>query len=315
MMELSKPLIYTLLFFVMMVWGFNVIAIKVLVENFAPVTITAFRILVAGIVVMGFLAAKKEFRRLTWSQFGFITLGAMTGILGHHFFLATGLTATNASNAGLILGLVPLMTALFAILFLGDRLTVLKSLGIVFGLAGVAFIVLNGTGSLGSISRGDVYVFLAVVTQAISFITIKRATQTMDARLVTGWIQMIGALFLFAVSFQMEPEGMSSLTSAPLGVWSVFFASALLATAMGHMVYNKAIHQIGAGETAIFINLTPFFSLTGSYVFLGETIVVEQLIGFIFIVLGVVLGTGALEKKQPKAPSLPDSEERSHAAN
>ncbi|WP_181347847.1 DMT family transporter [Thalassobacillus sp. CUG 92003] len=312
---MSKPLIYTLLFFVMMVWGFNVIAIKVLVENFAPVTITAFRILVAGIVVMGFLAAKKEFRRLTWSQFGFITLGAMTGILGHHFFLATGLTATNASNAGLILGLVPLMTALFAILFLGDRLTVLKSLGIVFGLAGVAFIVLNGTGSLGSISRGDVYVFLAVVTQAISFITIKRATQTMDARLVTGWIQMIGALFLFAVSFQMEPEGMSSLTSAPLGVWSVFFASALLATAMGHMVYNKAIHQIGAGETAIFINLTPFFSLTGSYVFLGETIVVEQLIGFIFIVLGVVLGTGALEKKQPKAPSLPDSEERSHAAN
>ena len=59
---MSKPLTYTLLFFVMMIWGFNVIAIKVLVENFAPVTITAFRILLAGIVVMLILGIKKEFR-------------------------------------------------------------------------------------------------------------------------------------------------------------------------------------------------------------------------------------------------------------
>ncbi|MFG6120206.1 DMT family transporter [Thalassobacillus sp. B23F22_16] len=293
---MSKPLTYTLLFFVMMIWGFNVIAIKVLVENFAPVTITAFRILLAGIVVMLILGIKKEFRKVTRPQLIYITIGALTGILGHHFFLSVGLTATNASNAGLILGLVPLMTALAAILFLGDRLTVLRMIGIVSGLIGVSFIVMNGEGSVGSISRGDLYIFLAVVTQAVSFIAIKRATETMDARLMTGWMQIAGAFFLFVVSAQLEPDGLATLTTGTPLAWIVFLASAILATGLGHMVYNKAIHQIGAGETAIFINLTPFFSLTGSYLFLGERIMVEQLYGFLFIVTGVILGTGALEQ-------------------
>ncbi|MFG6115470.1 DMT family transporter [Halobacillus sp. MO56] len=293
---MSKSLTYTLLFFIMMIWGFNVIAIKVLVESFAPVTITAFRILLAGIVVMLFLGIKREFRKITRQQAGYITLGALSGILGHHFFLSVGLTATNASNAGLILGLVPLMTSLFAIIFLGDRLTLLRMIGIILGLTGVSFIVLNGEGSVGSISRGDVYIFLAVVTQAVSFIAIKRATETMDARLITGWMQILGAVFLFVVSIQLEPSGLSTLTTGTLADWLVFLASAILATGIGHMVYNKAIHQMGAGETAIFINLTPFFSLTGSYLFLGERIMAGQLFGFLFIVMGVILGTGALEQ-------------------
>ncbi|MCP3740289.1 DMT family transporter [Rossellomorea sp. BNER] len=295
---MSKPIIYGLLLLIMMIWGFNVIAIKVLVEYFAPVTITAFRILTAGIVVMMFLGVKKEFRRVTKQQFVYVTVGALTGIFGHHYFLASGLTITSASNTGLILGLVPLMTTLFAIFFLGDRLTILKFFGILLGLTGVSFIVLNGTDSISSISKGDFYVFCSVITQAISFIYIKKATKTMDPLLITGWMQIIGALFLFIVSFQMEPQGISSLSGGNLWVWGVFFASAILATGIGHMFYNKAIHQLGAGETAIFINLTPFFSLTGSYLFLDETIALPQLLGFIFIVAGVIFGTGALENKQ-----------------
>jgi drug/metabolite transporter (DMT)-like permease len=302
MIHLSRPITYLLLLLIMMIWGFNVIAIKILVEYFEPVTITSFRILTAGFVVMIFLGVKKEFRKVTSNQFVYITIGALTGILGHHFFLASGLTLTTASNTGLILGLVPLMTSLFAILFLGNRLTLLRLLGIFLGLVGVSFIVLNGAGNLGSISIGDVYIFCCVISQAISFIYIKKATLTMDSRLLTGWMQLLGAIFLFIVSFQLEPNGISSLSNGTLWVWGVFFASAILATGIGHMLYNKAIHQLGAGESAIFINLTPFFSLTGSYFFLGETIVLAQLLGFVFIVAGVVLGTGALEAKQRVMP-------------
>lgn len=43
------------------------------------------------------------------------------------------------------------------------------------------------------------------------------------------------------------------------------------------------------------INLTPFFSLTSSAIFLDETIYLEQIIGFMFIISGVILGTGTLD--------------------
>ncbi len=298
MRALSKPATYILLLLLMMIWGFNVIAIKLVVNYFEPVTITAFRILTAGIVVLIVLAAKKEFRKMTRQQLVYVTIGSLTGITGHHYFLSMGLTMTTASNTGLIIALVPLMTSLLAIVFLGDRLTLLRFIGIFLGLIGVSFIVLNGSGELSSISRGDFYIFLCVLAQAVSFIYIKKATETMDARLITFWMQIIGAVFLFLISLKMEPQGLESLTTGKPWIWAVFASSAILATGIGHMFYNRAIHQLGAGETAIFINLTPFFSLTGSYLFLDETIAAAQLFGFIFIVSGVVLGTGALEHRK-----------------
>lgn len=46
--RMKKQQIYFILFLIMVAWGFNVTATKVLVENFMPVTMTALRILFRG---------------------------------------------------------------------------------------------------------------------------------------------------------------------------------------------------------------------------------------------------------------------------
>lgn len=295
---MNKGLIYGLLLCLMMVWGFNVIAIKVLVDYFTPITIQAFRILTAGIVVLGVLLAKNEFRKMNKKEAGYIALIALTGVFAHHSLLATGLSQTSASNGGLILGLVPLTTSIFAMLFLGDRLTPLRLLGIILGFVGVTFVVLNGSGGIGSASLGDLYVLLAVLAQATSFVFIKKITQTLDARLITGMMLVSGSILLFLVGRQIEPAGLETFGTAPGWVWLIFLGSAVLATGLGHMLFNNAIQHLGAGETAIFNNLVPFFSLVGSYLFLGEIIHFSQIFGFIFIMAGVILGTGVIEHRR-----------------
>ncbi|WP_044893188.1 DMT family transporter [Bacillus alveayuensis] len=297
---MSKPILYVSMLLLMMIWGFNVIAIKIIVEYFAPITITAFRILTAGLTVMFIVWIGKEYRNVTKMEWVYIVIASLTGVLGHHFFLAVGLANTTASNAGLILGLVPLMTTVFSVLLLGDHLTISKVLGILLGFFGVAFIVLNGNGRLSSISIGDLYIFFSVISQAISFIFIKKGTRTLHSRFMTGWMLVIGSVCLFMTSLMLEPKGLSTLQSGTSIVWIIFLGSAVIATALGHSFYNKAIHHLGPGETAIFINLTPFFSLVGSYFFLGEQISLLQLAGFIFILFGVLLGTGVLGNERPK---------------
>lgn len=73
-----------------------------------------------------------------------------------------------------------------------------------------------------------------------------------------------------------------------------------MATGVGYIVFNAAIQQIGAGQTAIFNNFVPFFGLVFSALFLNETITASQLIGFVFIVAGVLFGTGYIEKLRDK---------------
>lgn len=57
------------------------------------------------------------------------------------------------------------------------------------------------------------------------------------------------------------------------------------------MVYNFAIGQIGAAEASVFINLNPFFALISAVIFLNEQIVATQIIGFLLIIAGVLIGS------------------------
>lgn len=278
----------------MVIWGFNVSAIKILVTYFPPVFIQGVRVFLAGLVVIVVLILSKRFEKISRKNALGIFVAALFGVFGHHLFLALGLTLTTGSNTGLILGLVPLFTSIFAMIFLKEVITVFKALGILAALSGVYFIILKGNGPVSGFSLGDLYIFGAVITQAISFILIKKLTTDLDSRQMTGIMLIFGSLLMFGFSFWVEPVEISQFQQ-PMYVWLVLLASAVFATGLGHMLYNYAIQQLGAGSTAIFINLTPFFSLLGSALFLGEKIVLEQLIGFVLIVIGVILGTGMLE--------------------
>ncbi|KAF0996607.1 DMT family transporter [Geobacillus sp. TFV-3] len=290
---MRKSSIYALLVAIMVAWGLNVTALKILVEHFSPVALTALRILTAGLVVLLFLWGIGKLQKVGWKEAKQIGLAALFSVVAHHFFLAVGLTKTTAVNAGLVLGLVPLVTALLAIIFLGQRPTLFRLLGIVLGFFGVVFVVASGDGGLGHLSIGDVYVFLAVLAQGISFIMIKKAT--VEARVMTGWMLLFGSVWLFVLSFVLEPRGMASLKEGTLPLWMIFLASAVLATALGHMFYNQAVQHLGPAESAVFINLNPFFSLLGAHWLLGEPISSMQLAGFLFIVVGVLFGSGGMD--------------------
>ena len=294
---MSKLSTYMALVLLMVVWGLNVVAIKILVSVFAPITITALRIFTASLVVFLVLLATKGIRKLTKREMGITFIAGLLNVVAHHFFLSIGLTKTTASNTGIILGLSPLLTAVLAMLFLGDRFSLMKFSGIIFGFIGVVFIVMHGSSAVNAVSLGDLYVFLSVLAQGISFILIKKAANTLDTRLLTGGMLLSGSVVLFLLALLREPQGLMTLNQGELITWMVFFASAIFATGLDHMVYNKAIHHIGPTEAAIFINLSPFFSLVSSYLFLKETIHLLQMFGLLFIVVGVILASGALDDK------------------
>ncbi|MFC4767492.1 DMT family transporter [Effusibacillus consociatus] len=292
---MKKNQIHLILFCVMITWGFNVIATKALVEHFMPVTITAFRIFTAGVSVIVILLFLKKIRRLTKQEIKYVFYGSIFNVVLHHYFLSVGLSQTSASNGGLILGLAPLLTTILAILFLGIKATMTGILGIVLGFAGVSFVVLDN-GGIGGVSIGDVYVFLSILSQAVSFILINKWAKTMDPRMMTGYMLVLGSGFLFVLSLFMEPGGLHSMINNSIPLWMVFFASAIIATAIGHMFYNYAIGQVGAAEASIFTNLNPLFALIGSMIFLGETITLSQIFGFLLILVAVMLSSGAFEE-------------------
>ncbi|GEL08828.1 DMT family transporter [Salisediminibacterium halotolerans] len=288
---------YFILITVMFIWGMNVVAVKFLVEHFDPVMMQGLRIGTAGLAALIVLYFLKDLRKVTRTELIFIIAGALFGQVAHHSLLAVGLQYTTASNGSLILGLIPITTAVLAMIFLNENVTKSRFTGILLGFGGVALVVINPGDPAGAVSSGDLLVFLSMFAQAISFIIIRKVTGTLSSRQLTAMMLLIGSISLVGISFAVEPVTAEPFLTAGTLVWSVFFSSAILATGMGHILFNAAIQKIGAGKSAVFNNLVPFFALIGSFFFLGEQIYLTQIGGFILIVFGVLLGTGYIEQQ------------------
>lgn len=286
---------YGLVFFITAIWGLNVVFLKVLVENMPAQTMTAFRIMIAGVTALIIVLFTKELRRLTKREWTFTILGMIFGVMAHHLFLALGLQSIPASNASLILALVPIATAVLGVIFLGEKLTKARITGFVLALFGV-FLIQGATVDAFSLSIGEGMLFISMFAQAISFIFIKKATATLDSKAVTTVMYLSGSIGLLILALVMEPSGLEGMAEASVGVYAVLFMSGIVATGIGHMVFNSAIQKIGASKTAIFNNFVPFFGVIFSVIFLKEVININQIIGFVFIVTGVLFGTGYIER-------------------
>lgn len=287
--------IYALLFLVMAIWGFNVSALSTLVSSVPPITLTAYRVLVAGIGVLIISYFMGIFRLPNKKELKVILIIAVFNVVFHHSFLALGLARTTAVNAGIILGAAPLVTMIFSVILLKDRITRLRLVGFILGFIGILVTSIFGESGLASISTGDLFIFLAMLVQALSFILISKLNPTFDPRLLTGYMLVIGSVLIFILAYGIEGDltQISQVFNWKLG--SIFLFSALIATAFGHMTYNYAVKNVGPTETAIFINLNTLFAIIGASIFLGEPILKNHYIGVILILMGVFVGSGSLE--------------------
>ena len=119
-------------------------------------------------------------------------------------FLNMGLSITSATHGGLILGTGPMLTAISAAIILKYFPSKFQWLGLVIGLAGIAVSILIGSETMGA-NLGDFYVFLAIFVQVLSFMVVSKAAQTLDPRLLTVYMLLIGAAILFIISLIQEP--------------------------------------------------------------------------------------------------------------
>ncbi|WP_438315133.1 DMT family transporter [Sporosarcina sp. FA9] len=286
--------IYILLTLVMLIWGFNLPLVKYLVTVIDPVTLTTFRILTAGISVFIILFIFKLFRWPTKREWQYIVLGALLNVVLHHYFLSMGLARTTGSNAALILGMGPVLTAVCVSLILRNYPSKVQWGGLALGLIGVSSVVL-ASGSTSGLALGDVFVFLSILAQVLSFLVISKAAKTLDPRLMTAYMFVVGSVVLLFIGLIQEPGEIQAFATVPPKFWLAFFTSGILGTAVGHMLYNYSVGQVGPSKAAIFINLNTMFSLLFAALLLGEIITIRHLFGLVLIISGVILGSGAAE--------------------
>lgn len=287
--------IYLLLLLVPLFWGGAFGVTKHVLTELPPLTASALRFFIAGLLMAGWALWREEWnwRSVGGSWLGLLGLGA-SGILGYNLFFAVGIQYTSAINAALVVVINPVTTALIAVLFLGERWSWRLGLGIVLSMTGVLTVITRGDlTALQSISlnKGELLMLGAVASwttyTSLGKIVMRRVSPTMTTVVST----LLGTGMLFLAS--LTETGWERVPRISGQVVAELLYLAMFASFIAFLLYNIGVRKIGASKASSYINLMPVNALWIAAVFYGETITVPQVVGMLFVVSGVFITTRA----------------------
>jgi drug/metabolite transporter (DMT)-like permease len=267
------------------IWGTTFVATKPMLDRVPPLTIATGRFAVALLVLLP----------LVWRAGGRPVLGRNTALLGFtgvfllYLTQNVGLDYTSATNGALIHGGIPVLTALLALPFLGERLDRRRLGGIVASMAGVAAVVLLGSGGMGGSALGDALLLVSALALAGYLVLGRRAFPTGGSLEIVAGVACFGLLFLLPASaVELTVRGMARPTGGDL--LGLLYLGAV-ASALAFVLWAHGLRHLEAGQAAVFANLTPLVGVAVAALLLGERVSAVQLGGGLLILGGVWLTT------------------------
>jgi drug/metabolite transporter (DMT)-like permease len=284
-------ILYLKLILTAVFWGGTFIAGRIVVREVAPFSAAFLRFVVASVILFGFIfKTQKRLPPVGWKQLLAVTALGLTGVFAYNAFFFSGLKTVTASRASLIITSNPAFIALFAALFFGDRLSLLKLLGIALSISGAVIVVSKGHPLQvleGNLGLGEFCIF-GCVASWVAYSLIGKVTLTRLSPLVSvTYACVVGTAFLAPPAFS---EGLySNLPHYSGAVWLSIIYLGLFGTALGFIWYYEGIQTIGPSRAGVFINLVPLSALIMAFFILNETLDASILMGAIFVFAGVYL--------------------------
>ncbi|ELY52396.1 DMT family transporter [Natronolimnohabitans innermongolicus] len=269
-------------------WGLSFPAISVGLESLPPLLFAAARYDIAAVLLL----AAAAFRVEDWRPTARNDLAAIGGggifLVAGNGLLFLGQQTVPSGVAAILQGLVPIVTALWAIPLLGERLSGVGAAGAAIGFLGVGLIVQPDPGNL---LAGDTAARLLIVGQvcsvALGGVLIQRAGPTLPQLPLVGWSMLVGAVVLHVVSLGVgEFPSADVLDAASLGA---LLYLGIFATAVAFVIYFSILESYGAFEAALIGYLVPVVATVAGVVLLGEEISALTVGGFALVAVGFVL--------------------------
>jgi drug/metabolite transporter (DMT)-like permease len=224
---------------------------KPVLADLHPLVAGAGRFVIAALVMLAVMAVRRESVPLIRHAKPYFILG-LVGIGGFNLLFFLGMQHTSAVNGALVMATNPLVTALLAAMVLGERPNPRHMLALPVALIGVAVVLLGGGAQL-SLSLGDGLMVGANLAWAFYNVLGKRLMPAGSGLANTTGVMVMGAVALSTAAW---------LSGAPVNMPGPQGGAALLLMAVGgsvlaYLFYNAGLARLGAGRTALFLNLVP----------------------------------------------------------
>ena len=246
-----------------------------------PILVAFLRFSCAGAISIIYIALKGQARdlRLLVERPLTISLLAITGIscMGSTVFLA--LSRSTSVDVSIIMNSNTIFIIPLAALF-GEHLTFRNGIGVIIGLLGCALVINGGFTGFQLANKenfvGNLIALVAAICWAVYTVTGKRLVRERGGLVVTSLNMVIGSVPLFFLA-----AGLGELTIPPLKASLVIVYLAVVPTALGFVLWYKALEDLDASQLGPLQYLVPIGTAIIAAFLLDESIQLASVIGML----------------------------------
>src|SRR5690349_8850121 len=277
-----------------LLWSFAFVAGKIGVTDCPPLILLAGRFTLAGIVILGASAFRRDGWQLGWRE---VAIFAILGVANNALYLGlgyTGLQTVSAGIGGLVVSANPVFTAALAAVLLGETMTWRKAFGLLLGVAGVTFIVWHRL-SVGADHLEGMLFTLASLASIVAGTILYKLLAPKGSLWIGNGIQNLSggiALVPFAAAFA---DFNDIVPSARL--FGAFTFLVLAGSILAYMLWFHLLKVCGATAASAWHFVMPPLAMLFAFLVLGEHVEFRDLLGIIPVAFGIYLVT------RPAAPA------------
>jgi drug/metabolite transporter (DMT)-like permease len=281
------------------IWSGNFIVSRYAVHMSGPISLTFLRWTIGTLSLLPFAYKNfiKELDFFKQNKVYFFLMG-LVGFAIYNSFIYTAGHFTTAINMALIGSIIhPIVATVLAAIVLKEKLHWKNTAGIILGIIGI--ILLIAKGDINNIlafrfSTGDLWMVAAGCCFGTYNVYVKRKPIGISNNSFLLVLFAIGALILF-------PFSMYEMAYVQPVLFSWKFFAILLYIGIGnstiaYLLWNNAIHRLGAGKTSLFGTLIPLASAIEAVFILNETFSLFQAISGLIIISGIIINTWPTQK-------------------
>lgn len=274
-------------------WGASFLLMRLGALEFGPIGTAFLRVLMAAVILLGLLAARRQvgvLRRHLWPSLfvGLLNSGIPFALFAFAVLsLSTGVTAILNATA-------PMWGAIVAAVWFRERLAAARMAGLLIGIAGVTVLSWDKVSMKDSSAALAVLAVLgATLCYGIAASFTKRFL-TGVAPLATAAGSQLGATLGLAIPAYFLMPNLVGAHAPGVRAWVAITLVASLCTALAYVLYFRLIQRAGPQRALTVTFLVPVFGVAYGALILGERVDARTLMGAAVVLIGTGLALGVL---------------------
>jgi len=272
----------------MLFWGLSFVWFKIAVKWYEPVTIIFLRLVLSGVLMLGFMFFTRSFQVIKRKHLRYFLLLSFTQPFMYFLGESFGLKLVSPTVASVVIATIPLFTPFAAYYMVRERISMSIIVGLAFSFVGILLMLINPDLSLNASPKGVLLLFVAVFAAVAYSVIIRKISPEYKPVTIITYQNLIGAVYFLPLFLIFDFQHFITVKPTRELVFAML-QLAVFASTLAYVFYIITIKQIGVIKANIFTYLIPVFTGLLSFIILDEKFTWLKITGMMLVLCGIIV--------------------------